>query len=204
MTQHFTTTVRVLAIGTAIAFGDSVIVGSGMIGGSAIVGGAIAADPQPAAKRDQHHDHATSAPAGASPSPSKPTTGATATKPKPAPGKKPAVAPMPYPGGLVERNAARIGVDDATIKKMRATFDGAKKDGDALRKKIGVEQTTLRQMMEKDVPDEAAVMAQADKIGALGADLRKSQLRAILAVRGMLTPEQRAEVAKIRAEQQKK
>jgi Spy/CpxP family protein refolding chaperone len=107
---------------------------------------------------------------------------------------------MPYPGGLIERHAKRLGVSDATLKRMRATFDNARAEGDAIRRKIQVEQATLRGLVDADVPDEAAVMAQAEKIGAMSVDQRKAQLRAIIAVRAMLTPEQRAELTKIRTE----
>ena len=114
------------------------------------------------------------------------------------PAGKTAPAQMPYPAGLIERNAKRLGVDEATVKKMRATMDASKAANDKLRKQVEGEQVALRKLMEQDVPDEAAVMAHADKIGALIAEQRKTALRAVLKVRGMLTPEQRAELAKIR------
>jgi hypothetical protein len=137
-----------------------------------------ATKPTPAAKRDPHHPHQGKhgAPGGA----------------------KAATAPMPYPAGLIERNAKRLGVDEATVKKMRQTMDASKAENDKLRKQIEGEQVALRKLMEQDVPDEAAVMAHADKVGALIAEQRKTALRAVLKVRGMLTPQQRAELAKIR------
>jgi Spy/CpxP family protein refolding chaperone len=150
--------------------------------------------PAPATKRDPHHSHGKHDAAG----------GAKAGPAKGAPGKgasgKPtgAPAPMPYPGGLIERNAKRLGVDQATIKKMRETVDASKAENEKLRKQLEGEQVTLRKLMDQDVPDEAAVMAHADKVGALIAAQRKNSLRAVLKIRGMLTPAQRAELAKLR------
>jgi len=170
----------------------------GLAGVFLVAGLSIAADPAtPAAtKRDPHHPHQgkQGAPGGAKAVPGKATPG------KGTPGKKstPAPAPMPYPAGLIERHAKRLGVDEATVKKMRATMASSKSENDKLRKQVEGEQVALRKLMEQDVPDEAAVMAHADKIGALIAEQRKTALRAVLKVRGMLTPEQRAELAKIR------
>jgi len=119
-----------------------------------------------------------------------------AAKPKPAA----AAAPLPYPGGLIERHAKRLGLDDATVKEMRSIVEASRAENEKLRKRTEVEQGLLRKMLEPDVPDEKAIMAQADKIGDLIAEQRKNQLRAVLKIRSMLTPEQRAELAKIRAE----
>jgi Spy/CpxP family protein refolding chaperone len=134
-----------------------------------------------------------------------------AAKPKPAAGTKqplpkghPAVGnagqPLPYPGGMIERHAKQLGLDDAAVKKMRSIVEMSRTENEKLRKQVEVEQGTLRKMLEQDVPDEKAVMAQADKIGGLVTQQRKNQLSAVLKIRGMLTPEQRAELEKLRRE----
>ncbi len=149
----------------------------GLVGVLLVAGLSMAADPaKPAAtKRDPHHPHQGKqvAPGGAK-------------------------APMPYPAGLIERHAKRLGVDEAMVKQMRETMDASRTENEKLRKNVEGEQVALRKLMEQDVPDEAAVMAHAEKIGALIGEQRKTALRAVLKVRGMLTPEQRAELAKIR------
>jgi Spy/CpxP family protein refolding chaperone len=45
--------------------------------------------------------------------------------------------------------------------------------------------------LEQEDPDEAAVMEQAEAIGALRTESRKQGLRTLLDVRALLTPEQR-------------
>lgn len=107
-------------------------------------------------------------------------------------------APLPYPGGMIERNAKRLGLSDATVRQMRSVVEMSRTENEKLRKKVEGEQGLLRKMLEQDTPDETAVMAQADKIGTLVTEQRKNQLRAVLKIRGMLTPEQRAELGKMR------
>lgn len=151
----------------------------------------------PVTKRDPHHAQGHgkqgAGAGGAKAAPGKGTPGK-GTHGKPTGGP----APLPYPAGLIERHAKRLGVEQATIKQMRETMEGSKAANDKLRKQLEGEQVTLRKLMDQDVPDEAAVMAHADKVGALIAEQRKNALRAVLKVRGMLTPAQRAELAKIR------
>jgi Spy/CpxP family protein refolding chaperone len=48
--------------------------------------------------------------------------------------------------------------------------------------------------LEHENPDEAAVMAQADAIGALKTEAQKHRLRTMLQVRALLTPEQRTKL----------
>jgi Spy/CpxP family protein refolding chaperone len=144
-----------------------------------------------------NNDDGTVAPAAKPPKP------AAAAKPGPPKGHPPAgtaAPPLPYPGGMIERHAKRLGLDDATVKKMRGIVETSRAENEKLRKQTEVEQGALRKMLEQDTPDEKAVMAQADKIGALMVQQRKNQLRAVLMIRGMLTPEQRAELEKIRRE----
>ena len=160
-----------------------------------VAGLSMATDPVPSpgappvTKRDPHHAHGKQGAGG---------SGAKAVPGKGPPGKGGGSAPLPYPAGLIERNAKRLGVDQATIKQMREIMEGSKAANEKLRKQLEGEQVTLRKLMDQDLPDEAAVMAHADKVGALIAEQRKNSLRAVLKVRGMLTPAQRAELAKIR------
>jgi Spy/CpxP family protein refolding chaperone len=49
----------------------------------------------------------------------------------------------------------------------------------------------MRTALEADAPDEAALMAHADRIGEITTELRKQHLRTLLAVNAQLTPEQR-------------
>jgi Spy/CpxP family protein refolding chaperone len=132
-------------------------------------------------------------------------TGAKGTKPpaktKPTDAKAaPAPPPYGFPGGLIERNAKRLGLSDETVAAMRETIEKSRAENEKLRARVETEQANMRKLLDKDVPDEAAVMTQAEKIGDLMVEQRKNQLRAMIKMRSMLTPEQRAELDKIRGE----
>jgi hypothetical protein len=58
----------------------------------------------------------------------------------------------------------------------------------------------LRALLASDAPDAGAVMAKADAIGAAETALQKQRLRTMLAVRALLTSEQRRELVKIHEE----
>ncbi len=55
-------------------------------------------------------------------------------------------------------------------------------------------------LLSQDDPDEAAVMQQAETIGKVETEMHKHRLSTLLAVRALLTPEQRAELTRIREE----
>lgn len=130
---------------------------------------------------------------------------------KPSPPPKPAKAPPPkpgpgpygyaYPSGFIERHAKRLELSDETVKALRAEIEKSRRENERLRKEVEAAQLGLRKLLEQDLPDEKAVMAQADKITSLVGEQRKNQLRSAIKVRGMLTPKQRAELEKIRKEQ---
>jgi Spy/CpxP family protein refolding chaperone len=58
----------------------------------------------------------------------------------------------------------------------------------------------MRRLLGQDRPDEAAVMQQAERIGALEIELHKQRLRTMLRIRALLTPEQRRELVTIHGE----
>jgi Spy/CpxP family protein refolding chaperone len=60
----------------------------------------------------------------------------------------------------------------------------------------------LRASLGEEEPDEARVMQLADQIGAAETEKRKQRLRTMLEIRRLLSPEQRAELVKIHAEEE--
>jgi Spy/CpxP family protein refolding chaperone len=132
----------------------------------------------------------------------KPAKKAPPPKAKSAEAKPAPAGPPPYAiqGGMIERHAKRLGLSDETVAAMRQIVETSRAENDRFRGEIDKAQTEMRTLLDQDVPDETAVMLQADKIGHLVVDQRKNQLRAMIKMRSMLTPEQRAELAKIRAE----
>jgi len=135
-----------------------------------------------------------------------PPKSAKAPPPKPGPGAPPRGAPTAAPGygyhtGFIERHAKRLELSDETVKALRAEVEKSRGENERIRKEIEEAQLGLRKLLEQDLPDEKAVMDQADKITALVGAQRKNQLRSAIKVRSLLTPKQRAELEKIRKEQ---
>jgi hypothetical protein len=58
------------------------------------------------------------------------------------------------------------------------------------------EREVMRTLLDAESPDESAILSQADLLGQIDTDLRKQDLRTMLAMRRLLTPEQRAELKK--------
>lgn len=105
---------------------------------------------------------------------------------------------------VLERHAERLGLDDAARARVRAIADAARPEGDRLRNELEDRQREMRELLGADAPDEAAVLAQADRIGAAETALQKQRLRTMLEIRAILTPEQRAELVKIHAERKER
>jgi len=58
----------------------------------------------------------------------------------------------------------------------------------------------MRALLSQELPDEAAVMQQADTIDALELTERKNRLQAMLRIRALLTPAQRQELIRRQGE----
>jgi len=97
----------------------------------------------------------------------------------------------------------------AVVEKLKLT-DDQRKAMDAIllqhREKLidlraGVEKAELgmEPMMHDDQPNEAAVMAQIDKVAQARAELEKANARFLFALHAKLTPEQRKQVQEFRA-----
>jgi Spy/CpxP family protein refolding chaperone len=94
----------------------------------------------------------------------------------------------------LEKDLAELGLTPAQDEKVRAILEQAKAARKARREAMRPEFERMHALLESDSPDEAAVMAQADKIGALKNEQHKAMLHTLLAIRAELTPEQRAKL----------
>jgi Spy/CpxP family protein refolding chaperone len=116
----------------------------------------------------------------------------------------PASAEEPGPGGRghhgmrgearLEKHLDELGLEPAQKEKVRAILDASKQAREAQHEQMRAAHEQMRALLEQDAPDEAAVMAQADRISALKSERHKAMLRTLLAVRAELTPEQRAQL----------
>ena len=55
----------------------------------------------------------------------------------------------------------------------------------------------MHRLLHQDAPDEAVVMQQADRIGEIRTEGQRAMLHTLLAIRGELTQEQRAQLEKL-------
>jgi Spy/CpxP family protein refolding chaperone len=112
----------------------------------------------------------------------------------------PGPGPGPHPERFVEEHAARLGLDAETIEALRATVDASRERGEALHRELRVAHRAMRDLLSSESPDESFVMEQAETIGRLEVEERKNRLAAMILIRSLLTPEQRAELQRIREE----
>ncbi len=108
--------------------------------------------------------------------------------------------PRGDPAGLIERNAERLGLEPEVQAAIRRIVQESRAQAEVLHQQTRDAHEAMRALLSQDRPDEAAVMRQAEMLGALELDQRKIRLRSILAIRELLTPEQRAELVRLRGE----
>jgi Spy/CpxP family protein refolding chaperone len=104
-------------------------------------------------------------------------------------------------GGLIESHAERLGLEGPAGDAVRAIVAASGERHAAILERIDAARDRMRELLSDPTPDQAAVMDQAEVIGDLETELHKNRLQAILDIRGQLSPEQRAELMRIREEE---
>jgi len=95
------------------------------------------------------------------------------------------------PDARLEQQLRELGLDSSQREKTQAILGEAKRTREEIDGRLQKAFDEMRNLLEQASPDEAAVMSQADRIGAIRTEGRKAMLRALLAVRADLTPAQR-------------
>jgi Spy/CpxP family protein refolding chaperone len=106
----------------------------------------------------------------------------------------------PGPPGFIEEHAAQLGLDEETRAAIDGIVEESREQGRALSEEVRELHRGMRDLLSQEIPDETAVMAQADAIGQAETALHKQRLAAIIRIRALLTDEQRAELSRIREE----
>ena len=101
---------------------------------------------------------------------------------------------------MLERNADRLHLDDATQEKIRALAEAGREKSRPQREALGHLHGEMHALLSADNPDADAVMEKAEAIGGAETALQKERLRTMLAIRALLTPEQRRELVRIHEE----
>ncbi len=97
------------------------------------------------------------------------------------------------PHGLrLERFVEELGLDAQTLAQVDAIIDASRTKKRTLRRQLREARRQMRSLLEAEEPQEAELLEQADRIGSLRTELRKEQLKTMLRVRALLSPEQRA------------
>ena len=107
-------------------------------------------------------------------------------------------------GGLIKRNAERLGLTGDALAAVQAVVDASGARHEALLAQLDAAREAMRALLSNPVPDAGAVMAQADAIGAIETQLHKNRLQAIMEIRALLTPAQRTELLRVRDEEHAK
>jgi hypothetical protein len=101
------------------------------------------------------------------------------------------------PERFIAEYAERLGLDKETLVMIRTIVDASRAQGETLRADLRQAYAQMRALLSQEGPNEAAVMQQADAIGALELAARKQRLQVILRIRALLTPAQRQELIRI-------
>ena len=98
-------------------------------------------------------------------------------------------------GQRLERLVEELGLDAQTLAQVGAIIDASRAKKRTLRRQLREAHKQMRSMLlEEESPRETALLEQADRIGGLRTELRKEQLKTMLRVRALLSPEQRAKL----------
>ena len=95
-------------------------------------------------------------------------------------------------GRFLERKLDKLELAPETRTQVQAVIDAARPAREASKEQIHAAHREMRALLDQDTVDEAAVMAQADALGALMTQRRKNHLSALIRVRSLLSEEQRA------------
>jgi Spy/CpxP family protein refolding chaperone len=97
----------------------------------------------------------------------------------------------PDPGARLESQIEQLDLDEETRKAVYAILDESRVAQRDLRDQAREAREILHSLMQEESPDQGAVMAQADEVGAIHTEMRKNGLRTMLQVQQLLTTEQR-------------
>ena len=95
----------------------------------------------------------------------------------------------------LEEKVDALNLDDATRTAIHKAIDEGRVAQDDMRSQLRKARQELRAMLLLDKPDETKILAHSEVIGGLDTGQRKQALHTWLAVRALLTPEQRASLS---------
>lgn len=109
-----------------------------------------------------------------------------------------ATAKPPHPGHRLECITERLDLDADTQAAVEAAIEESRSQAQALHDEVREAKRALHDLLSQEMPDQAAVMAHAQALGDLETDAMKHRVAALLQIRALLTPAQRAEMVEMR------
>jgi Spy/CpxP family protein refolding chaperone len=106
----------------------------------------------------------------------------------------------PDPERFIEQHAEELGLSAETREAILKIVEDSRARSEEIREKLRDEHEALHELLNQDLPDESDVMDQIEAINALKLAAHKNRVKAMIAIRLQLTPEQRQELTRIREE----
>lgn len=103
----------------------------------------------------------------------------------------------PGRGGFPDQLLEKVGVDQTTREEIATISKKSQVRAGELHEQIHTGRENLRSLLEQDAPKSDLVMKKVEEIGAIETEATKHRLTTMLSIRALLTPEQRAELAKL-------
>ena len=108
------------------------------------------------------------------------------------------VAEHLFPPELILHNGEAIGLSDAKREEIQSRVMKAQERFEDIGKQLKKEQDALTGLLDQEKPDEAAILKQLDNVIAREREMRHEQFALLLSLRGMLTPDQQAQLKTLR------
>jgi len=102
---------------------------------------------------------------------------------------------------MLEHRLDRLDLDPSIRNEIDAILAEARPTAAALRDQVAAEHERMRALIAEEAPDQAAIDEEVDRIGSATGELRKHEIHTMLAVRALLTPEQRDQLRPQRGRQ---
>lgn len=100
--------------------------------------------------------------------------------------------------------AKALGLSREQRSQVRDIFGRNRDEAAPARKQLFAERRTMRELVQADAPDEAAIRAQAQKIAVVEGDLAVRRAKTFGEIKAVLTPEQRKKFRELREKRERK
>jgi Spy/CpxP family protein refolding chaperone len=106
-----------------------------------------------------------------------------------------------FPPDLIMTNADAIGLSQEQREGIRDLVEAVQPRFTEMQQQLKGEVDALRKLIEQAEPDQAAVLAQFDKLNDREKEIKRAQLTMLLDLRKKLTEDQRTKLAQLRPQQ---